>query len=294
MYSETPAAALTREIFRAVHSSWRASLSPPSTPGAANGDADKQSGPSRYLPINSTSKKNDPPATVSEKGRRGTVEAVDGGGRGSSDGTTHTGRARLSRNRPVLSTQTGTATVGANYEASTPEDSLTGTVPPGRTASVMTPVLAAINSTTSHDTLAPAQDKAVRKSTLVTSPAEGLVRGEAGSAGGNMGGRKGGGGGRAIRAEEEEDDNQKSVRNEEVVLSVPRSELLRALRQSGLLRRKAMTSDAVRPILCDRDFTEVSSFCGSPAAKNSTNLVSGGSYSTVDRRQASRFVLRGK
>ena len=243
-----------------VDSAWHASLSPPSTPGSVTAGVDKHSGPSRFLPINSASKKNDPPATVPEKGREGTVEA-DGGGRGSFDGTAHIGHARSSRNRSVLSSQTDTATAGGNSEASPPEGSRTGTAPACRTASAVTPVPAAIDSSTSHDALVLAQDKAVGNSTLVTSPVKSLAREERGIAGGDMGGGRGEGGRGAMRAEEEEDDNQNSVRKEEVVSSVPRSELLRALRQSGLLRRKAMTSDAVRPILCDRDFTEVRLLC---------------------------------
>lgn len=44
---------------------------------------------------------------------------------------------------------------------------------------------------------------------------------------------------------------------EEAVLSVRRSDWLLVLRQPGALRRKAMASDAVRPILTDGDFTKV-------------------------------------
>lgn len=188
------------------------------------------------------------------------VGAGAGGGGGSVDGTNHTVRGISSRKRSVLPTQSGTAAADENCKDSPPQGSLAGTTPADRAASVTTPVSATINGTTGHDTPASVQDnKAVEQSTLVTSPLERLAGEQEGIAGGGGGGRGGGGGAGDRRVEEgEEDGTRVSVRSEEAVLSVPRSELLRALRQSGLLRRKAMTSDAVRPILCDRDFTEVS------------------------------------
>lgn len=261
-----PLVDFVREIFRVVHSSWQAGLSPPSTPGSAALDVDKQPGPPRVQPPHSARKNSDPPATVSEKSRRGTAEQVDsggvgaGGGGGSVDGTPHTVRGSLSRKRSVLSTQSGTAAADENREASPPQGSLAGATPAGRAASVTTPVSATINGAPGHDTRASIQDtKAVEQSTLATNLQERLAAGQKGIAGVGGGGHGGGGGAGDRRTEEgEEDGTRISIRSEEAVLSVPRSELLRALRQSGLLRRKAMTSDAVRPILCDRDFTEVS------------------------------------
>eukprot|EP00903_Cladosiphon_okamuranus_P020324 g18647.t1 len=58
--------------------------------------------------------------------------------------------------------------------------------------------------------------------------------------------------GRDFRAAQEEEEEEE----EAVATSLPRSGLLRLLRKPGTLRRKVMASDAVRPILTDRDFTK--------------------------------------
>lgn len=84
------------------------------------------------------------------------------------------------------------------------------------------------------------------------------------------GGRDGGGEGAAQGEEKNEATRQalssrdargaekeQQEEEEQAVSSIPRAGLLRLLRKPGDLRRKVMASDAVRPILTDRDFTEV-------------------------------------
>lgn len=52
-------------------------------------------------------------------------------------------------------------------------------------------------------------------------------------------------------------NSPESLPREQAAATVPRSAWLRVLRQAGSLRRKAMASDALRPILTDGDFTKV-------------------------------------
>lgn len=276
---------LVREIFRVVHSSWQASLPQPSStrdPAAAN--VDEQSECSLVQPNTSSSKDHAPPVTVSEESRKYVRKATTGGGGGGgssgrgSRSSIHTARSGSAPNAPVLTIRGGSAVVAAaaaieKSKIYPSEDTRTGAILTIHTASCTTPVAAA--SITSHGALPLAQDKDMEQSTLARTPLESVGCGQGRIAGGDRGGREEGDVRREERGKDdtrtsplndddhlddegEEGDDRNPVLKAEVVLSVPRSELLRALRQSGLLRRKAMTSDAVRPILCDRDFTEVS------------------------------------
>lgn len=64
-----------------------------------------------------------------------------------------------------------------------------------------------------------------------------------------------------VRQEKEEEGGEEEKKG--TVREVPRAEVLRVLRRQGSLRRTAMASDAIRPILTDRNFTKV---CPHPVA----------------------------
>ena len=269
---------LAREIFRVVHSSWKASLQPCSSardPDAMNiGDQT-----ARLLDQSNTpnSKTRAPPVTVLEEGRKYSRIPTQCGGGGSSDRgssvSTHTARAGSARKASVLTTGGGlaaAAVAGEKNKDSLSEGTSTGTILSIPAASRTNPVDA--SSITNHGALSQAQDKAMEPSTLATTPLKSVAGGQGGAEGREGGdtreGKRERGDTRLSplndddkRCEKEGGgENRNPVLKAETVLSVPRSEIVQELRQSGLLRRKAMTSDALRPILCDRDFTEVSRF----------------------------------
>lgn len=89
---------------------------------------------------------------------------------------------------------------------------------------------------------------------------QGVDGGDGSDNAGGEGGHGGGGGGGGVRGGNEDGNKRKPSAREHAPPSIARSELLRLLGQQGALKRRAMESDAVRPVLMDRDFTRVRLF----------------------------------